>query len=149
MPDRIIRGINGPRGSVLLAAAWVCALHGIAYTPLTSGPIELPVGLAALSEVLPLVAYGVLWSIAACITILGAFRSRAGAQRDHADAWGFGAATGMFLAWGLAYVSGWIIATMDGIPSRSWVTGGLYIAVAVIVAASARMTNPTARQVRP
>lgn len=148
MPDRIIRGINGPRGSVLLAAAWVCALHGAAYTPLTEGPIELPVGLAALSEVVPLVAYGVLWSIAACITILGAFRSRAGAQRDHADAWGFGAAAGMFAVWGFAYIGGWIVSVTDGIPSRSWITGGLYIAVAVIVAASARMTNPSPTNVK-
>lgn len=148
MPDRILRGLNGPRGSVLLAAALVCILHGIAYTPLTDGPVDTPLALEVLSEFIPLEVYGIAWFVAGTFAIVGAFRDRRGRQRDHADAWGFGAVTGMFIAWGLTYVSGWIIATTDGQPSRSWITGGLYIAVAVIVAASARMTNPTGRQVR-
>lgn len=148
MPDRIVRRINGPRGSVLIAAAWVCGLHGVAYTPLTTGPIELPLGLESLSQVVPLVAYGALWFVAALLTFAGAFRARDGRQRDFADAWGFGAATGMFMAWGIAYLGGWVVAYLDGVPSRSWITGGLYIALAVIVAASARMTNPTERRTR-
>lgn len=149
MPDRIVRRLNGPRGSVLLAAGWVCALHGVAYTPITGGPAEVPLALEVLSRAVPLVVYGFLWFAAALLALLGAFRSRGGRQRDHADAWGFGAAAGMFLAWGLAYLSGWVIAVMDGQVSRTWITGGLYLAVAVIVAAAARMTNPTGRRARP
>lgn len=148
MPDRIVHRLNGPRGSVLLAAAWVCALHGAAYTPITRGPVELPLGLEALSEVVPLVAYGALWLVAALLATAGAFRTRSGRQRDHADAWGFGAAAGLFAAWGIAYIGGWLVALGNGIPSRSWITGGLYVAVAVIVAASARMTNPSGKKVR-
>lgn len=148
MPDRVLRGLNGPRGSTLLAAAWLCALHGIAYTPLSSGPLMLPRGLEAVSEFVPLVAYGVLWFIAAALAVFGAFRARSGRQRDHADAWGFGAVASMFAGWGVAYLGGWVAAVADGEPSRSWITGGLYIALAVIVAASARMTNPEPRPVR-
>lgn len=142
MPDRVVSIINGPRGSVLLAMSWLCALHGVAYTPLSEGPIEVPLGLQSLGEVVPLEVYGFLWFIAAVLAFLGAFRSRLGRQRDHADAWGFGVAAGLFAAWGTAYIGGWAVAVSDGIPSRSWITGGLYLCLAVIATAAARMTNP-------
>lgn len=147
MPDRIIRGINGPRGSVLVAAAWVCVLHGIAYTPLTNGPVDTPLALQVLAEFIPLEVYGLAWLLAGTVALVGAFRSRAGLQRDHADAWGFGLVFGMFLAWSIAYASGWIIALVRGEPSRAWITAGLYVGVALIVLAVTRMTNPTARRV--
>lgn len=147
MPDRIVGFINGPRGSVLLAIAWVCALHGVAYTPITDGPIEIPLGLQALSIVIPLEVYGVLWFVAAALALAGAIRTRTGGQHDHADAWGFGVSAGMFAAWGFSYVSGWILAVSEGIPSRSWITGCLYLCLAVIATAAARMSNP--RGTRP
>lgn len=149
MPDRLVRRLNGPRGSVLLAAAWVCALHGLAYTPLTGGPITPPLALDVLSRFVPLVVYGCLWFAAGALAAIGAFTDRRGAQRDHPDAWGYGVAAAMFSAWGMAYLGGWLIAVARGDESRAWITSGLYIAVAVIVAASARMTNPTNRKVRP
>lgn len=143
MPDRIVRGINGPRGSALLAAAFLCILHGIAYTPLTGGPDELPVGLTALGEVVPLWLYGVSWFVAGGVALAGAFVGRNGRQRDSADSWGFGTAVGMFVAWGLAYFCGWGLTLSQGGQSRSWISGSLYITVAIIVSAAARMTNPT------
>lgn len=142
MPDRVIGIINGPRGSVLLAVAWVCALHGVAYTPLTDGPITIPIGLQALSEVIPLEVYGVLWFVTAILTVIGAFRGKNGRQRDHADAWGYGLSAGMFAAWGFSYVAGWTVALSNGAPSRAWVTGCIYLAFAVVITAAARMTNP-------
>lgn len=145
MPDRVIGFINGPRGSVLLAIAWVCGLHGIAYTPITDGPSEIPIGLKALSEVIPLEVYGFLWFAAAILALLGSIRSRKGKQRDHADAWGFGVSAGMFAAWGFSYMGGWLVALSDGIPSRSWINGCVYLALAVIATAASRMTNPRPR----
>lgn len=142
MPDRIVRRLNGPRGSALLAVAWACLLHGVAYTPLTAEPLILPLGLELLSGIVPLVVYGALWCAAGILALVGAFRTRRGRQRDHADAWGHGAAVGMFLVWGVAYLSGWVFAAADGEHSRAWITGGMYVAVAVIVASSARTTNP-------
>lgn len=142
MPDRVIGFINGPRGSVLFAISWVCLLHGIAYTPVTDGPIEIPVGLKALSEVVPLEVYGWLWFVAALLTAIGAVRTRKGRQRDHADAWGFGVSAGMFAAWGFSYMGGWLVSLSNDIPSRSWITGCIYLAMAVIATAASRMTNP-------
>lgn len=147
MPDRIIRRLNGPRGSALLAAAWVCAFHGVAYTPLTDGPRDAPLALALLGELVPLSVYGMAWFAAATVALFGAFRTRSGAQRDHLDAWGHGAVVAMFVMWGATYAAGFVIALHRDEPSRAWITAALYLGIAVIVAAGARMTNPTGRKV--
>lgn len=142
MPDRLIHRLNGPRGSTLLAAGWVATLHAAAYSPLSQPPAALPSGLAAVERLVPMPVYGALWAAAAVIALVGAFRTKSGAQRDHFDAWGFGACVGMLLAWAGAYGVGAVLALLAGDPSRQWLISGLYAGVAVILAGGARMTNP-------
>ena len=147
MPDRILRGLNGPRGTALLAAAWVCVFHGVAYTPLTAGPQDVPLALELLAGMVPLEVYGAAWFTAGIVALLGAFRTRTGKQRDNLDAWGHSLVVAMFITWGGTYLAGWVIAEYRGDPSRSWITAALYVGIACIVGAGARMTNPTGRKV--
>ena len=142
MPDRIIRRLNGPRGSVLLAGALIAAVHAIAYVDVGSA-VSLPTGLAALSRVVPLAVYAVLWGVAAMLAGLGSWQTFARRQRDHFDAWGFGMVAGMLVIWGCTYLGGWFYAwVFQGDPNRQWVFAVLYLSVAVMIGASARMTNP-------
>ena len=141
MPDRIIRRLNGPRGSVLLAGAAIAAVHAGAYIDVDQG-VTLPSGLAALDAVVPLTVYAALWGVTAVLAGLGAWQTFARRQRDHFDAWGFGMVAGMLTIWGCTYLAGWITALVNGDPGRQWVFAVIYLSVAVMVAASARMTNP-------
>lgn len=149
MPDRIIRRLNGPRGSVLLAGALIAAVHAIAYADV-SGAVALPFGLAALGEVVPLAVYAALWAVAALLAGLGSWQTFARRQRDHFDAWGFGLVAGMLVIWGCTYLGGWIYAWVAlGDPNRQWLLAVVYLSVAVMIGASARMTNPGSSIPRP
>ncbi|WP_282946934.1 hypothetical protein [Cellulomonas endometrii] len=141
MPDRVIRRLNGPRGSVLVAGAAIAAVHAGAYVSVDDGPV-LPSGLDLLDRVVPLPVYAVLWGAAMLLAVGGAWRTAAGAQRDHLDAWGFGSLAGMLTLWGSTYLAGWGTSWFAGQPSRQWVFGVIYLAVAVMIGAAARMTNP-------
>lgn len=141
MPDRIIRRLNGPRGSALLAGAVIAAVHAVAYVDVDRG-LTLPSGLDALDRAVPLWVYAGLWATAMVVSTVGAFRNRARRQRDWADAWGHGLLSGLLTCWGLTYLLGWVIDLTHGQPSRQWVFGVIYLAVAVLVSTSARMTNP-------
>lgn len=140
MPDRIVRRLNGPRGSALLAGAVIATVHTLAYIDVdaTRG-VSLPSGLDALDRVIPLGVYAVLWGVAAICALVGAVRTRTGEQRDRWDAWGFGLTAGMLTCWGCTYLIGWLTSTQ---PTQQWIFGVIYLAVAVLVAAAARMTNP-------
>jgi hypothetical protein len=142
MPDRIVRGLNGPRGSGLIAGAVLATAHSVAY--LNPGPRHaLPSGLSALDDVVPLSVYATAWATAAAIAGWGAFRNRRGAQRDHADAWGHGLVAGLLYLWGGTYLAGWALAAMQHEPSRQWIVGTLYVCVGMLVSTAARMTNPS------
>lgn len=146
MPDRIVRGLNGPRGSGLLAGAVLAAAHAAAYVDV-SPSVPLPAGLDLLDQAVSLPVYAGAWAATSLVAAWGAWRSRAGVQRDHADAWGHGLVAGMLYLWGAAYLIGWTIAaTTIGDGDRQWVVGVLYLAVGLLVAAASRMTNPQPRQ---
>lgn len=149
VPDRIIRRLNGPRGSVLLAGALIAAVHAIAYADVGGG-VALPSGLAALGEVVPLGVYAALWGTAALLAGLGSWQTFARRQRDHFDAWGFGLVAGMLVIWGCTYLGGWAYSWLvQADPNRQWLLAVLYLAVAVMIGASARMTNPGSSAPRP
>lgn len=139
MPDRILRRVNGPRGSVLLAGMVVALGHAFAFFPT---PAFVPSGLEMAGQVVPLTIYAVLWLIAGLTAGIGAL-TRKGEQRDRFDAWGFGLLAGMLSLWGATYVLGWAIQSPEG--SRAWLAGILYLAVAWFVIEAARMTNPGPR----
>jgi hypothetical protein len=141
MPDRLVRGLNGPRGSGLLAGAVMAGAHAVAYIDVDDS-VVLPSGLDVINRVIPLSVYATAWAIAAVVAALGAFRNHHGAQRDHADAWGHGLVAGLLYLWGASYVLGWALAALHHDPSRQWVVGVLYLCVGLLVSTSARMTNP-------
>lgn len=141
MPDRIVHGLNGPRGSGLLAGSILAGAHAVAYIDVSS-TVTLPSGLSAIGGAVPLVVYATAWAIAGTVAAFGAFRSRRGAQRDHADSWGHGLLAGMLYVWGSAYVLGWVVSTFQDEVSRQWIFGLLYLCVGMLVSTAARMTNP-------
>lgn len=145
MPDRIMRRLNGPRGSGLLAGAVLAGAHAVAYVDV-SPSVPLPAGLDLLDQAVSLPVYAGAWAATALVAAWGSWRSRTGAQRDHADAWGHGLVAAMLYLWGAAYVLGWAIAAATtGGADRQWVVGVLYLAVGLLIAAASRMTNPQPR----
>lgn len=144
-PDRIVRGLNGARGSGLLAGAVIAVVHAATYFDPAQRRI-ISSGLRLLDEAVPLTIPAVLWAIAAGVAAVGAFRGPGGRQRDQFDAWGFALVTGLLLLWGSSYL---LAYALEGLPLDRLVFGIIYCAVAVLVMAVARLTNtPTTTQLR-
>lgn len=139
MPDRIIRGINGPRGTVLLAAGLLAWVHVLSCLPLGTDGQRLPLGLELLDRYVPLPVYAGLWGIAAVLAWTAAFRSRTGKVRRAVDVAAFGVLAGLFAAWCVTYILGW---WFEPGPTRAWIGAGLYLSLAGMVAGSGRMLNP-------
>ncbi len=141
MPDRVIRRLNGPRGSLLLCLGLLCAAHVASCLPPGTAGVVLPVGLDSLEEAVPLGVYAVLWGVATVLCWAGAWRTRhARHTRVWADVAAFSAVVGMSACWGVTYMLGW---WLDDDPSRQWVIALLYLALAGAVAAAGRMMNPS------
>ena len=139
--------LNGPRGVALLSGAAIAAVHTGAYIDVDPDRgVTLPSGLDALDAAVPLGVYAALWGAAAACALIGAVRTRDGHQRDGWDAWGFGLLAGMLVVWGCTYLIAW---GTDGFRSQAWVFGVIYLSVAVLVAAAARMTNPGSARTQP
>ena len=137
MPDRIIRRLNGARGSALLAAAVIALVHAATYFDPVQRRI-ISTGLRLLDEGLPLTIPAFLWLVACVVAFVGAFRTRAGRQRDHFDAWGFGGVAGLLMLWGSSYLMAWVLESW---PVDRLVFGVLYLSVALLVASAARLSN--------
>jgi len=146
MPDRVIRRLNGPRGSFLLCMAFLCAAHVASCLPPGTSGVPLPVGLDVLEETIPLPVYAVLWAAAGALCVIGAFRTkRTRRTRVAADVAGFSALAGMLACWGVTYLLGWVF---DEDPSRQWVIALLYLAMAGGTAAAGRLINPAPGEAR-
>lgn len=149
MPDRLLRRLNGPRGSALLAAAIIAAVHAATYLDPGQRRI-ISSGLALLDRAVPLTIPAVLWAIAAAVAAAGAFRDRSGYQRDRADAMGFAGVVGLLVVWGSSYL---LAFAFQGWPLDRLVFGIIYMCVSVLVASVARLTNvgprPPLREVAP
>lgn len=139
MPDRVIRRLNGPRGSVLLCAAAFCAVHVISCLPPGTSGVVLPVGLDLLSETVPLAVYAAIWAVGVVLCVAGAFRRQNRSVRVAMDALAFGVTAGITLLWGGTYLLGWLF---DDDPSRQWVLAAAYAAIAGLIATAARLVNP-------
>lgn len=146
-PDRVVRGLNGPRGSALLGLAVIALGHGVAYSPLTRPPFGLPVGLRVIDTVIPLQVYAALWAIAGVVAVCAAFRSRRGRRRERLDHLAWGLAVGLLIVWGVSYLIGWSLYLLDvgagADAGRSYLSGSLYLGVALLVGAAAREVNPS------
>ncbi len=118
MPDRVIRRLNGPRGSFLLCMAFLCAAQVASCLPPGTSGVPLPVGLDVLEEVVPLPLYATLWAVTGALCMAGAFRTKHTRRtRVGADVAAFSAAAGMLACWGVTYLLGW---AFDDVPSRQW-----------------------------
>lgn len=146
MPDRIVKRLNGPRGSALLACALLAAVHALAYSPLTRPPLGLPIGLRLMSTVIPLGVYAILWAVTAVLCAVAAFRSKATRdERQRAARWAFGAFSGLVTIWVLAYTAGWVLYVLglaDDGAARAYISAGLYGGVLILAWSCARMANP-------
>ena len=146
MPDRIVRGLNGPRGSALLAGGLLCLVHAVAYSPLLVPPSVLPRGLDVLSGLIPMTVWAVLWAIGVPVCLAAAFRStRTGRDRHRADVAAWAGLVGMLMAWALGYAAGWVLHLVGtGLPGseRAYIPASLYLCVAIFAGAAARMRNP-------
>jgi len=139
MPDRIVRGINGPRGTVLLAGGLLAAIHVMSCLPAGTDGQRLPLGLELLNQAVPLVVYALVWAVPAALAGWAAFRGRHGQVRRRTDVAAFGTLTGVLALWSGTYVLGWVF---DPHPSRAWIGVGIYLALAGMVAGAGRMLNP-------
>lgn len=138
MPDRIIRRLNGPRGSVLLCWALLAAVVALSCLPPATAD-ALPWGLQALAAVVPLWVYAVLWAAAGVAALVGAFRRRDRSVRRTWDVAGFAAVAGLCCGWGLLYGIGWLAQPTA---NRQWILAGAFLAVAGAIGNTSRMRNP-------
>lgn len=138
MPDRIIRPLNGPRGSVLLCWAALAAVVALSCLPPATAE-ALPWGLRALASVVPLWVYAALWASAATAAVVGAFRRRDRTVRRWWDVAGFASVAGLCCGWGLLYGIGWLA---EPGASRQWIFAGAFLAIAGGIANTSRMRNP-------
>jgi hypothetical protein len=139
MPDRIVRRLNGPRGSVLLFGAAFCAAHVVSCLPPGTSGVVLPVGLDLLGETVPLSVYAGIWAVGMVLCVAGAFRRPNRSVRVGIDALAFGVTAGITLLWAGTYLLGWLF---DADPSRQWVLAAAYAAIAGLITAAARLVNP-------
>lgn len=142
MPDRIIRRLNGPRGSALLALGMVAAPFAVAYSPLTMPPFAVPIGLSIVGSVIPITVYGALWMLSAALSWAAAFTDGSGRQRLRLDRAAWALFVGLLVVWALAYFIGWL-AFLAGWPpaehaNQSYITAGIYAGVALFVAICSR-----------
>lgn len=142
MPNRVVRRLNGPRGSALLAVALIAAPFAVAYSPLTNPPANLPAGLMILSTVIPIVVYGALWTVSAVLAATAAWTDPQGRQRDRLDRAAWALFVGLLSVWAASYFIGWVLYlggwehAMNS--SRSYIQAGIYFGVALFVAICAR-----------
>ncbi|NKY08959.1 hypothetical protein [Cellulomonas hominis] len=141
MPDRIIRRLNGPRGSVLVACALADVAVAISCLPPGTTSVAVPQGVAALAQVVPLWIWAVLWLVAALCSAIGAARRRDGSVRRGWDTAGYAATAGMCGGWFVLYCTGWVT---DPDPSRQWLLAALFLGLTGVVINAARMRNPIA-----
>lgn len=139
MPDRVLTGINGPRGTVLISGGTLAGIHVLSCLPLGTAGQRLPVGLALLNEAVPLVVYAAVWAVPAVLAWWAAFLGRRGVVRRRTDVAAFATLAGVLAMWSATYVLGWIF---DPQPSRAWVGAGLYLCLAGLVTGAGRMLNP-------
>jgi len=119
--------VNGTRGAALLVGAVLCFTRCLAYLPIGDPiPDRLPGGLSLISSVISIEVWAVAWGIIGVLCVVFAFRTR--------DAAAYGALVGIWAAWGVAYLSGWLISIFVGEPSREWLNATTYLCPALIVA---------------
>lgn len=141
-PDRLIRRLNGPRGSALLAVALIAAPFAVGYSPLTTPPPRLPAGLDILTSVVPIVVYGGVWTAVAVLCVFAAFTDKRGRQRTRLDRAAWSAFVGLLVIWALSYMLGWVLSLSNYPPAangrQDYIAAGIYTGVALFTAIVAR-----------
>ncbi len=138
MPDRIIKRLNGARGSVLLFSALFCLVHMVSCLPPGTSS-TLPAGLELLGDEVPLTIYAALWGVAAVLCTGAAYRRRDRSVRVTTDVLAFSIVAGATFLWSGVYLLGWLF---DPEPNRQWVFAASYAAIAGLLTAASRMVNP-------
>jgi len=126
---------------VLLCAGLFCGAHVVSCLPVGGEDLVLPIGLDRLDDAVPLPVYAALWGCALVLCVVGAVRRADGRARAAVDTAAFALTAGLTLAWAGTFLLGWVVDRSD--PTRQWVLATAYAAVAALVAASARLVNPT------
>lgn len=121
----------GHRGSLLILLGSIALLYGISL--ITTPPGPHPPGLQLLLGWMPLHAWGVTLATAGAIAVLCAPVGQGG------DWPGFAALTLAWLPWSLSFFVSW---WPQGTNPRGWVSGLVFIALALIPAVCATWTEP-------
>jgi hypothetical protein len=134
---RLIRRLNGPRGSGLLALALTAAPFALAYSPFTEPPVRVPFGLSVVASVIPISAYGAVWTVVGVLAVMAAFTDKRGRQRDKLDRVAWGGFVAMVFVWMAAYLIGWLLY-LAGIPgaesaSQSYINAGIFFGVGLFI----------------
>lgn len=106
----------GRRGAALLMFAFIDAVYSYSFLNPTPEQRRFT-ALRFLADIAPLWFFGLLWGAAGIVCFVSAFRRH--------DRWGFAAAMGIKVLWGLLFV--WAAAA--GV-SRAYVSAALWLAVA-------------------
>ena len=121
---------HSPRAKALLGSSYICLIYGIAYTPLSDGPVRLPAGLDVVSAAVALWVFGAMWLAVGVAGFAVFFLHRRGAAV-------FAAQFGLFLLWTLSYALAWIL----GDP-RGWVAASISGGIAVMIMYLTRVEPP-------
>lgn len=125
-PPRVV----GRRGAVLSYLALVDVLYALSLWRPAPESMRTPTT-AFLAGIAPLGAWAGLWLVVGAVCLAGAFVHRF-------DRHAFAAATGIKTLWGSVFVLGWLTGEI----TRGWVSGVVWLALAVLVAVIAGWPEP-------
>jgi len=118
----------------LVALGGVGVTRGVAYLPST-GPERLASALEAMSDVIPITVWALVWIVAGLVCLASAV------WRQHQAAATPIAA--LATAWAVAYTAAWI---GSGWTSRDYLSAALYGCLALLTASWAALTAPTPQE---
>lgn len=127
---------HGSRGVIMLGFAMVAFGFGTGYT----WPGVLPpetfnaLGTKLVQFILPLQIWGVAWYIAGVSLLTNAFRVEQGRA--------MGLITGLFTAWSLSHLNGFVLACINGTPNTGWLASLIYAGLVVACLGISRLPNP-------
>lgn len=130
-------GTGGPWGTGLLVLGMAVTVQGVGY--LTARPRDLSSPLAALSEYVPPLAWGLLWMAAGLWSIWQALTPP---QRS-LDVL---PVVGVLSVWSAAYLMYWLIRGLaEGTWTRAWSTAIAWAMLALLIVSWGRCVNPPTR----
>lgn len=128
--------VHGNRGTTMLGFAIVAFGFGTAYAwPGVLPPASFSSnGTELVRALLPLQIWGVIWYVAGVSLLSNAFRV------EQSKAMGF--ITGLFSAWTISALHGFVLSLMEGKLTSGWLLGLIYAGLVVACFGIAKAPNP-------